>query len=339
MNESMSRVSIVLPVFNAAATLPVCLNSILEQTLNEWELIAVDDGSTDGSAGILHEFERRDERIRVLSPGKVGLVAAINRGHAAASSELVARMDADDIMHPDRLLKQSNDLQAHPGIAVLATQVRLFPDEALQAGYREYIRWQNACLTPDQIANNIYVESPLANPSVMLRRSVFERWGPYRDGLFPEDYDFWLRLHAAGVRMAKLPEVLLDWRESPGRATRSDPRFSRKSFNRLRADYLARDERLRAGRDIVVWGAGRVTRQRVRLIQEQGITVSAYVDIDPGKIGGSIAGALVHEPAWLNRAVKPFVLVYVTNHGAREQIVQELEQRGYNIGEDFLCVG
>jgi glycosyltransferase involved in cell wall biosynthesis len=338
-NKSMSRVSIVLPVFNAATTLPACVNSILAQTLNDWELIAVDDGSTDGSTEALKELQRCDERIRVLSPGRIGLVAAINLGHAAATTELIARMDADDIMHPDRLRKQSAYLKSHSGIAVLATRVRLFPDEAVEAGYREYVRWQNECLTPEQIAGNIYVESPLANPSVMWRRSVFERFGPYRNGAFPEDYEFWLRLHAAGIRMAKLPEILLDWRESPNRATRNDPRFSRDAFNHIRAEYLARDERLRSGRDIVVWGAGRVTRQRVRLIEERGVTISAYVDIDPRKIGGSIDRAAVHAPEWLQQPVKPFVLVYVTNHGARDQIRRKLEQMEYRIADDFLCVG
>jgi len=338
-SRSAQSVSIVLPVYNAVTTLRECLNSILDQTLPDWELIAVDDGSTDGSAEILKQLERGDERIRVLSPGKVGLVDAINRGHAAATTGLVARMDADDVMHPDRLLKQSGYLKSHPDIDVLATQVRLFPDEALEAGYREYIRWQNECLTPDQIADNIYVESPLANPSVMFRRTVFDRFGPYRDGPFPEDYEFWLRLHAAGIRMAKLPDILLDWRESQGRTTRSAPRFSREAFNNIRADYLAQDHRLHSGRDIVVWGAGRVTRQRVRLIEERGVAVSAYIDIDPRKIGGEIGEAIVHEPGWLKQSDKPFVLVYVTNHGAREQIRQELERMGYEMGDDFLCVG
>jgi len=338
-STSAGSVSIVLPVYNAAFTLKECLVSILGQTLQDWVLLAVDDGSADGSADVLQEFERRDERIRVLSPGRIGLVAAINLGYAAATTELVARMDADDIMHPDRLRKQAEYLRAHPGTEVLGTRVRIFPDDAVDAGYREYLRWQNACLTPTQIADNIYVESPLANPSVMWRRSVFERHGPYRDGRFPEDYEFWLRLHAAGVQMAKLPEILLDWRESPDRTTRSDPRFSRDAFNRIRAEYLARDGRLRSGRDIVVWGAGRVTRQRVRLIEERGAAISAYIDVDPRKTGRSIGGAAVHAPAWLKQPAKPFVLVYVTNHGARDEISHELAQMGYRIGDDFLCVG
>lgn len=332
-------VSIILPVYNSVLTLRDCLVSIVDQSLEDWELIAVDDGSHDGSTAILREFAQRDSRIRICSPGRIGLVAAVNLGHAEAAADLVARMDADDVMHPERLQKQSDYLRQHPEIGVLGTQVRLFPDEAIDAGYREYIRWQNACLTPPEITDNIFVEAPLANPSVMFRRSVFERFGGYLEGPFPEDYEFWLRLHAAGVWMAKLPEVLLDWRESPDRTTRLDPRYSRAAFNQIRADYLARDPRLHSGRDIAVWGAGRVTRQRVRLIEERGVTVSAYVDIDPRKIGNSIEGAVVQGVDWLDRTDKPLVLVYVTNHGARDQIMKTLDQMEYRIGEDYLCVG
>lgn len=335
----MPQISIVLPVYNARTTLRECLDSIRAQTLNDWELLVVNDGSDDGSGEILEEFAQHDPRMRRFAPGRIGLVPAINLGHAEATADLVARMDADDIMHPERLQKQSAYLRDHPQTDVLGTRVRLFPEEAIDAGYREYIRWQNACLAPEQIADNIYVEAPLANPSVMFRRSVFERFGGYRDGMFPEDYEFWLRLNASGVNMAKLPDVLLDWRDSPQRATRNDPRFSRAAFNNIRADYLALDRRLHAGREIVVWGAGRVTRQRVRLIEERGVKISAYIDIDPRKIGGSIDGASVHAADWLKKSVKPFVLVYVTNHGARDQITNELERKEYRIGRDYLCVG
>lgn len=335
----MTNASIVLPVRNAAKTLSECLESIRRQTYNDWELVVVNDGSTDDTLSILENFSQSDSRIKILSPGRIGLVPAINLGHTYATADLVARMDADDIMHPERLARQVDYLQEHTEIDVLATQVRLFPEEEIQAGYREYIRWQNDCLTPREIAENIYVESPIANPSVMFRRQIYEQHGPYQDGLFPEDYEFWLRLHAAGVKMAKLPQVLLDWRESAGRATRVDPRFSRDAFNNVRADYLAEDARLHTSRPIVVWGAGRRTRLRVRLIEARGIHISAYIDIDPHKIGRKVGDALVHSSAWLKDSPRPFVLVYVTNHGARAVIADELEQYGYRCGEDYLAVG
>ncbi|MBD3676676.1 MAG: glycosyltransferase [Planctomycetaceae bacterium] len=335
----MPECSVVLPVYNAAETLHECLESIRAQTLSDWELVVVNDGSDDGSEEILTEVSVRNDRIKVVSPGRITLVPAINLGYQTATADLIARMDADDIMHPERLEKQVEFLRQHQEIDVLATQVSLFPKEILQEGYREYVRWQNNCLTPEEIADNIFVESPLANPSVMYRRKVYETFGPYRDGLFPEDYEFWLRLHAAGINMAKLPEVLLEWRESNDRATRTDPRFSRASFDSIRADYLARDPRLHSGRAVVVWGAGRKTRQRVKLIEDRGVTISAYIDIDPNKIGGWIGTAEVHGVEWLDRSPQPFVLNYVTNHGARELISSELEQRGYQRGEDYLSVG
>jgi glycosyltransferase involved in cell wall biosynthesis len=331
--------SIVLPVYNAAETLSECLESIRRQTLQDWELIIVDDGSDDGTSDLLSQFAASDQRVTILSPGRIGLVPAINLGYQNTQTYLIARMDADDIMSPTRLQKQVSFLNARPDVDVLATQVKLFPDEVLQEGYREYIRWQNECLSSTEIADNIYVESPLANPSVMYRRKIYEQHGPYRDGLFPEDYDFWLRLHAAGIKMAKVPEVLLDWRESPGRATRNDPRFSRDAFDQIRAEYLTRDPRLNLGRSIVVWGAGRKTRKRVRLIEALGVEISAYIDIDPNKIGGRIENAEVFGSEWLRQTPKPFVLNYVTNHGGREIISADLQEYGYQIGKDYLSVG
>lgn len=331
--------SIVLPVYNAVETLSECLDSICQQTLADWELILVNDGSDDGSSDLIEQFAASDRRVKVISPGRIGLVPAINLGYENVRTPLVARMDADDVMLPTRLQKQVDFLNARADIDVLATLVKLFPEEILQEGYREYARWQNECLSPDEIANNIYVESPVANPSVMYRREIYERFGPYRDGLFPEDYDFWLRLHAAGVVMTKLPEVLLHWRESPGRATRNDLRFTRNAFDQIRAEYLARDARILSHRPVVVWGAGRKTRQRVQLIEKLGIHISAYIDIDPNKIGGKIKQADVHAPNWLDQSPKPFVLNYVTNHGAREVIAAELQEYGYQLGQDYLSVG
>jgi glycosyltransferase involved in cell wall biosynthesis len=270
----------------------------------------------------------------------VGLVAALNLGIAEARAPLIARMDADDVMHPDRLRAQFDLLHDRPEIALVGTQVELFPAEEVRGGYLEYIRWQNAIVEPEQVAAEIYVESPFAHPSVMARTDVLRAAGGYVDGPFPEDYELWLRLHAAGHRMVKVPRVLLRWRERPGRTSRVDPRYSRDAFDRLRADYLARDPRVASGREIVVWGAGRRSRLRARLAMERGIRPVAWIDIDPRKIGHRVWGLPVHPPECLaGRAPRPFILVYVNNHGARDLIAARLAELGYAPGADWLGVG
>lgn len=335
----LPEISIVMPFRDAEATLPAALRSIVRQRGARFELLAVDDGSADEGAQLVRDLARADRRVRLLEPGRVGLVAALNLGVAEARAPLVARMDADDLMHPDRLRLQRDFLAANPGAALVASRVALFPRRLVRAGYAEYERWQNAVLSPADVASNIYVEAPFAHPSVMLRRAALAALGGYHDGPFPEDYELWLRMHEAGLVMAKLPRVLLAWREREGRASRTDPRYAREAFDMLRAEFLARDPRLRQERELAYWGAGRSTRQRARRLIELGFPPAAWVDIDPRKIGQRVWGAPVHGRAWLERGPRPFVLVYVASHGARELIGGWLAELGYVPGDDYLCVG
>jgi len=329
-------VSILMPVFNAAKTLRECIDSILAQSMQAFELIAVDDFSTDDSAAILGSYE--DPRIRVIESTEKGIVAALNTGLRESRSEYVARMDADDVMYPQRLEKQLAAMIADPSITLCAAQARKFPEDIIKAGYAEYMRWQNACLSRQDIANQIYIESPFAHPSVMFRKSRIEALGGYINGEFPEDYELWLRLFHAGETMMKLDQVLIDWRESEGRLSRTCKRYAGIAFDRLRAEYLAKDERLKH-RPVVFWGAGRKTRRRAAHLIEQGVEPSAWIDINPNKIGNSYHDAETYLPEWLvEQDNKPFVLNYVRNHGARDYCRAFLEEAGYIMGVDFLDV-
>lgn len=328
-----------MPYRDAGDTIADTLESIDCQSLKDFEVVAVDDHSEDDTREKLERAARRDPRIHLIDNPESGLVAALNAGLQTCSAGLVARMDADDIMHPDRLRRQSQFLTARPDIALAACQVALFPKHQIQDGYREYVAWQNLCLSSEDIANNLYVESPLAHPSVMFRREAVLRLGGYRMGPFPEDYDLWLRMHEAGLKMAKVPQVLLQWRESPRRASRVDHRYSREAFDTLRAGFLARDPRIEKAESIVVWGAGRRTRQRVRRLTQKGVRISAFVDIDPKKVGKTYDGALVRSRDWLAENRPSLVLIYVTNHGARQRIEDYLHTLQYRRGEDYLAVG
>ena len=332
-----AEVSVLLPFFNAEKTIQECIASILCQTFEDFEIVAIDDYSTDASAYLLNQF--RDGRLRVIKNSNTkGLVSALNFGLDQCRSDFIARMDADDIMHPQRLLKQFQCLGSRPGLALVASQVKKFPESNIKAGYQEYIRWQNACLDADDIKNQIYIESPFAHPSVMFRKSVVIDIGAYRDGNFPEDYDLWLRMCHGGYEMVKIPEILLEWRESETRLSRVAPQYRRQAFDQLRANYLAQDERIK-DRQLAYWGAGRKTRQRAKHLIEKGFAPSVWIDVDPRKIGNLINEVRVQEPAWLDREDKPFVLNYVSNHGARDFTHDYLESIGYKSGIDYLDVG
>ncbi len=330
-------VSVLLPVHDAAGTVARAVASIQRQTRADWELVAVDDGSTDGSRGILEGAARADRRIRVIPQPHGGIVEALNTAVAAARGGWLARMDADDEAHPERLEEQVAFLQAHPEIGVVGCLVAHGGDRVSQSGYARHVEWLNSLVTPEQIALNRFIEAPLAHPSVMFRRELVTRYGGYLAGDFPEDYELWLRWAEQGVRMAKVPRTLLTWHDRPARLSRTDARYAPEAFFRMKAKYLAAElARCAQSRPVLVWGAGRPTRKRAAHLEGQGVAISGYIDIDPAKIGRDLGGRPVLGSDHLPPASAAFVLGYVASRGARELIRSRLRARGYVEGRDFL---
>lgn len=333
-------VSILLPVRNAAATLPAALDSLLAQTLADLEVVAVDDGSADSTAEVLADYARRDPRVRPLLLPHAGIAAALGAALAAARGGLLARMDADDLAHPQRLERQARALAEDPGLGLVACRVEFGGCRESCAGYARYVDWTNTLLTPEQISLNRFVESPLAHPSVMFRAAVVREHGGYRSGDFPEDYELWLRWLDAGVRMRKLPETLLTWTDSPGRLSRVDARYDAGAFYAAKAGYLARWLARRNPRhpDVVVAGAGRTTRKRAELLTAHGVRIVAYLDVDPRKVGHTVTGRPVLHRDRVPGPGECFVLSCVASHGAREDIAAFLEALGFVLGESWLPV-
>jgi glycosyltransferase involved in cell wall biosynthesis len=304
-------------VRDAERTLPECLDSLRAQTLADFEVVAVDDGSRDASRALLEDAARRDRRVRVADGGGRGLVAALNTALAAARAPLVARMDADDRCAPERLARQAERLHGDAGVDVLGTRVRLLG--IANGGMRAYVAWLNELVTHDAIVRDLFVESPLAHPSVMMRAAALRGLGGYRAFDGPEDYDLWLRAHAAGLRFAKVPDVLLDWRDGPSRLTRTDPRYAPERFRALKVEALERGA-LAARPEVVVWGAGKVGKGWARALVARGHRVAAFVEVDRAKIGQSIAGARVADVAGAAAWPRALHFAAVGQPGARERI-------------------
>jgi glycosyltransferase involved in cell wall biosynthesis len=329
---------VLLPVRDAAATLDACLDSLAAQTLADHEVVAVDDGSRDGSSELLRARARSDPRLRVLGTPPRGLVPALNLALAEARAPLVARMDADDRARRERLSRQVERLEGDPSVDVLGCRVHLAGAGApAGAGMRAYVRWQNALLDHGAMARDRFVESPLVHPSVAMRRATLRRLGGWRAFDGPEDYDLWLRALHEGLRFAKLAEVLLDWHDSAGRLTRADPRYAPARFLALKLEWLARGP-LAGGRPAVVWGAGPVGKGWSRALRAAGHEVQAFVEVNPRKIGARVHGVPVVAVEEAARLRGPLHLAAVGQPGARERIRAEAARLGLAEGADLVAV-
>jgi glycosyltransferase involved in cell wall biosynthesis len=210
VRNTMPAVSVIMPVYNTERFVAETTESVLAQTFIDFELIAIDDGSTDRSRDVLEGFAKRDPRVRVISRPNKGLVGTLNEGLELAKAPLVARMDADDLCDPRRFELQVKALSDDPTLVAVGSCAAAIDEDGNRLG--DY----STPLTHDAIeASHLRGESAIHHPSVMFRTDAVRRLGGYRELVPCEDFDLWLRLGEVG-RLANLPEKLLIKRLFPG---------------------------------------------------------------------------------------------------------------------------
>lgn len=329
-------ISIIMPVRNAGVHLAPAVASILSQTLPDWELLLVNDHSSDGA---IEALSLDESRLKILRNTGRGLVPALNYGFAQARGTFLARMDGDDLAEAHRLQVQCSYLQQHPKIDIVGSQVQIF-GELAGNGAQRYEGWLNQLCEPDAIAREIFIESPLPHPSVMMRSQAWQALKCYEDSAGPEDYDLWLRAAELGLQMAKPEGVLLHWRDHEGRLTRNDLRYSSKQFWRTKARHLLRWRS--AGRPLLIWGAGPSGAAVFDALSAEGCAperIQGFLDLHPRRIGGRKRGlpVLALDGA-LSAAPDTLVLVAVGTAGARGEIREWFEGHQRVEGVDYLFV-
>lgn len=326
-------VSILLPYRDAAHTLDAAIASIAAQTSADWELLLIDNGSADHGPRIAHEWSIRDARIRLLHEPTTGIAHALNTGLAQAQGSLIARMDADDRSHPDRLAMQVACLDAHPDVGVLGTRTTFATTVAKSSGMAWFVQWQNAIITPQEHYAKRFVDAPLAHPTVLFRRELVQRHGGYHTGPLPEDHELWLRWMDAGVRFAKLPHALLTWNDHPHRLSRTHGNYSVDAFFATKVKWLARwMQRTLNGRPVIIAGTSALCRDRAARLRTAGIPIHAFTDVKPRAIPGH--PFIAHDA--LPPAGEAFIVSFISQRGTGDRIAAYFTARGLVEGRDFV---
>lgn len=350
------EIAVLLPARNASSTIAAALSSLRDQTFTDFRCLAIDDGSTDQTLDVMESTVGDDPRFVIVRQEPLGIAETLRRAALRCEEPLLARQDADDVSHPARLEKQWEFLHTHAEIGLVATGVSTVSDQTPTDGWRRYERWMDEAHTPREISNALWVESPFAHPTVMMRKEAYESAGGYRGTEWPEDYDLWLRMNRASIAMAKLPDRLYRWTDRPDRASRILPEYGSDRFLACRAHYVCRHLE---GRAAVIWGAGRDGKRAAKQLLTEGLRLIGFLDIDPRKIGRTVRERPVWSASeWLKQAPRrsvrddsrawaalpglvnnhAIVLCAVGTEGARELIREELNQLGWIEGEDFLCI-
>lgn len=328
-------VSILLPARDAERTVGACLRSIARQSAADFECVVVDDGSIDRTASLVRDHAQRDRRFRLIERPRLGLVAALQHGLSACAAPLVARMDADDVMHRDRIALQQEAMASDPGLAGVGCHARAFPSHAFGDGTRAYMQWLRSIQSETDVLRERFVESPLLHPTWMMRTETVRTHG-YRDEPWAEDYDLLLRMLGTGERLSVVPRTLHGWRRGPACATATDARYAEERRAELKAARLCEGP-LASRDDYVLWGHGSTGRRLRRALAARGRSPAAIVELDPRKVGQRHHGAEVIAPHDVERHDGVPILVCVAHLAPRAEARRRVTALGKVELRDFWC--
>ena len=323
-------ISIIMPMHNAMPFLGACLDSILSQDYLEWELIIVNDHSTDGSPDLATSYAYRDPRIKMVDSPERGIPSALSTGLSQAKGSIIHRMDADDLMPPGKLSKLLSELKH----GVVSTGlVEYFSENDLGNGYLSFTQTMNDVLIQGSWKTKAFRECFLPSPNWLMYRKDLDGIGGLDPVIMPEDYDLFMRVLSSDMEIVVVPEVTHLWRDSPDRTSRTEDAYHPLSYLPLKIHYFLKDF-YDPNRPIVLYGAGtRGKKMAQELIRQN--TPFHWVTNNERKWAAPIYGELLKPNTYIGRLEKPQVLLSISSPEERKNVTQEMVQYGLFEGSDY----
>lgn len=327
-------ISILMPVRNAMPFLVECIESIISQKYQNWELIAVNNGSTDSSLSYLEECAEKDSRIRVFNnTGIHKIVPGLEIAFENARGKYITRMDADDIMTDYKLSILRQILKDHGSGTVATGKVNYFSVGELGEGFIKYEKWLNEMITKNNHQEKIYQECVLPSPCWMMHAGDLKKIGGLTPEIMPEDYDLCFRVFRHQFKIIGSDQVLHLWRDHYSRNSRNDPDYADNSFLAIKIKYF-----LEASADnskpIIVWGAGKKAKKAVKILMGYQRPIEWVCNNDK-KIGCDVYGIIIRSFSTIEDWKKYQTLILVSNHQDRMEIEQFLDQKEAKRNQDY----
>jgi glycosyltransferase involved in cell wall biosynthesis len=327
-------VSILIPFKNTEAYLTECLQSVVEQSYEHWEVLAVDDHSGDGSWKLVEQFAVADHRFRLLKNKGQGIIPALQHAYAHSQGHFITRMDSDDIMPRQRLEYMVASLMDRGPGHLAVGKVSYFSIRGISDGYTRYEDWLNRLTESGSNFSELYKECPIPSPCWMLSRTDLDGCGAFDENRYPEDYDLCFRFYRAGLSVIPCPEILHYWRDYDRRTSRTSEHYAQNYFLDIKLHYFLQLH-YDANRPLVVWGAGTKGKTVAAGLKASGIAFSWLCD-NPRKIGKKIYGQRMKHFSELDRLSRPQSIITVANEGAQAKIREYLLERGQHPMVDYF---
>ena len=319
----MNKISILLPVKNATPYLTRCLESILAQTEQNWELLAVNDHSTDDSLAVLNRFAEKDPRIKVLDNQGQGIIPALRLAFTSSNGHLITRMDADDIMPEVKLAVLKGQL-LEKGIGHLATgQVAYFSDGHLGEGYQKYASWLNNLCVMNHHYQEIYKECVIPSPCWMTFREDLIKCQAFDPQTLPEDYDLVFRFYKNKLMVLASNEVLHHWRDHGERSSRNLPEYAQNSYLDLKIPYFL-ELNFEETRPLVLYGAGKKGKTIAKKLIHHKVPFH-WLTNNPRKIGHEIYQVILESDQILSKIQDPQIIIAVAGQEDQDAIQANLD--------------